>query len=306
MFDQAAFKKILEIFCFRFPHILPEQDLFRLLNCWFVLELRADIDQRNPLQVPPLSRLEPPGAEQHGDPLHREVPAGVLVAEPEDGPLPRPGLPHSPPVRGRLLGSDMLVERLAGLLAVVAGRQLDLLTLGEVQHHQSLLRLPAVPIVGHQDPIARVLSERAGDERNRQGGQQTLHDGVRPLEYPQCGLAVQSGLLEVDDDGPQTFPAQRSPGGPAGHSVRVEATEAGPHHHHQVSRLLGLPDLLVEVVPQVPVIANHRVGGVVPGAVDLHNVLLWPASLLREAVVVLLDPGVDQSSLLQGGESQVR
>ena len=42
-----------------------------------------------------------------------------------------------------------------------------------------------------------------------------------------------------------------------------------------------------------------------PAAVYLDDVLLRPASLLRQTIVVLLDPGVDQSSLLQGAESQV-
>ena len=125
-----------------------------------------------------------------------------------DCPLSCPWLSHSPPVHCRLLGSDMLVERLAGLLAVVVGSQLDLLTLGQVQHHQPLISLLTISIVRHQDPISRVLNDGTLDDRNGQGGQKTLHDGVRPLEYSQCGLAVQPSLLEVDDDGPKTFPTQ--------------------------------------------------------------------------------------------------
>ena len=68
---------------------------------------------------------------------------------------------------------------------------------------------------------------------------------------------------------------------------------------------MNISCLVKEVTPQGAVIADHRVGGVIPGPVDLYHVLLRPARLLRQPVMILLDPGVDQAQGPQGSQGQV-
>ena len=82
--------------------------------------------------------------------------------------------------------------------------------------------------------------------------------------------------------------------------------------------------LVIEVTAEGAVIAHHGVGGVIPRPVYLYHILLRlrrirrrgklalkyspslrPARLLRQSIMILLDPGMDKALGPQGGQSQV-
>ena len=142
-------------------------------------------------------------------------------------------------------------------------------------------------------------------QRQPQGLHQQPEDVVSLAEHPQTGDAVLLSLLEVNDHRPEAVPVQGPVGCLGGHGVTVEATEAGPQHQHQVRLPPGLLHPLEDVPPDGAVIAHHGVGGVVPGAVDLQHVLLRKARLLRQPVVVLLDPVRDEAGSPELGQSSV-
>ena len=61
----------------------------------------------------------------------------------------------------------------------------------------------------------------------------------------------------------------------------------------------GCLHLVEEVGAEVLVELDHSVAGIIPSAVDLIHLCLREASLLRKAIVVLLDVHLKPSSLLE-------
>src|SRR5690242_1272644 len=60
-----------------------------------------------------------------------------------------------------------------------------------------------------------------------------------------------------------------------------------------------------EVATKSPTHRDHRVGRIEPGSMDLVHELLGIASLLRQPVVVLLDPVLEMPSPAESSQNEV-
>mmetsp|Transcript_35638 Transcript_35638/g.83244 ORF Transcript_35638/g.83244 Transcript_35638/m.83244 type:complete len:323 (+) Transcript_35638:356-1324(+) len=88
---------------------------------------------------------------------------------------------------------------------------------------------------------------------------------------------------------------QRSVSSLRGDLVGVETAQARAKDQAEVSRLCIFPHPWIRLVVEGATILHHWIARVVPTAVDLIDALLREASLLWEAIMVLLDPAMKQA-----------
>ena len=112
--------------------------------------------------------------------------------------------------------------------------------------------------------------------------------------------------LQVDEHEPFAVAARAARGGGLGERVDVEARERRAEREAKVALRAPLLKPREEVVAQRALVRHDRIRRVVQAAVDLVEAALRVARLLRQRVVVLLDPHREPARAVHRGERAVR
>ena len=87
--------------------------------------------------------------------------------------------------------------------------------------------------------------------------------------------------------------------------VSIETRQRGAHHKDEVARCCLLLHVLEQVVTQAAAVFYNRVAWVEPASVNFIDVFLAIARFLRQTVVVLLNPCMQQVSAVESGQHKM-
>mmetsp|Transcript_26487 Transcript_26487/g.66655 ORF Transcript_26487/g.66655 Transcript_26487/m.66655 type:complete len:254 (+) Transcript_26487:676-1437(+) len=196
-------------------------------------------------------------------------------------------------------------------------RTLDRYTNGRARTQIDAHPLPWIErtlvVVGDDEHVLGVTHTGGGGQLVRCGAHldaemrdHQAEEVIQLAPHAQRGHRVEASALQVHDYGALAAALQRLASGRLGAPIGVHARERSAQTQAEVGTLLDLEHPPEEVVAQRSAELHHRVGDVVPGAVDLVDARLRKAGALRKPIVVLLHVRVQEAVAVQRGEHVVR